>query len=111
MKLAERSIMINGSLQAVWDKLLHWRSMPDWDILMKSIHFDDPIRVGSIGRLVLKNGQELKLRITQFDQLKDYTDEFSVLGTRFIFYHQLTQQSLEQIKMYLYRVTVNCEYS
>jgi hypothetical protein len=57
MKIAEHSIVVNGSLQAAWDKLLDWNTMPDWDIFMKTVHFDGPLAVGSSGGLILKNGR------------------------------------------------------
>jgi hypothetical protein len=106
MRLAEHSIIVNGSAHAAWDKLVDWRTMPDWDIFMKSVHFEEPLRVGSTGRLVLKNGHEFTLRITQLDHMKDYTDEFCIIGARFVFYHQLLQQSPEQIKIYF---SIDCE--
>jgi len=106
MRLVESSVTLHGNLEAAWAKLVNWQTMPEWDVFMESIHFEQPISVDSTGMLALKNGQKFKLRITQLAPMQDYTDEFSVLGTRFVFYHQLKQISPEQLKMYF---SIDCE--
>ncbi|MDR3617441.1 MAG: hypothetical protein P4L53_28050 [Candidatus Obscuribacterales bacterium] len=106
MRLAQHSITLHGDIQSAWAKLLDWQNMLDWDEFISSIHFENPIRVGSTGTLTVKDNQVFKLRITQVEHLHDYTDEFSILGTRFIFYHRLTQQSSNQLELYF---SIDCE--
>jgi uncharacterized membrane protein len=98
--LAEHSIVLHSNLESVWQKLIDWQNMPGWDIFMKSIQFDEPVGIGSIGALVLKNGQRHSLRITQFEHLHSYTDEFSVLGMRFVFFHRLTPEQSNKVTLY-----------
>jgi hypothetical protein len=106
VRLAKHSITVRGDIQSAWAKLLDWQRMPDWDDFISSIHFEAPILVGSTGTLTVRGGQVFKLRITQFEPLQDYTDEFSILGTRFIFYHRLTKHSSEQLEICF---SIDCE--
>ncbi|MBX9688815.1 MAG: SRPBCC family protein [Candidatus Obscuribacterales bacterium] len=99
MKLAEHEIILNGSLKAAWSKLVDWRSMPQWDHLMASLNFDGPLKEGSTGELILKNGAKYTLKVTSFHEENDYTDEFSTLGSRLIFYHELKPLTDTTIKM------------
>jgi len=101
MKLAEHEVTLKGGLESAWAKLVDWKSMPEWDTFMKSVEFDGPLKTGSVGKLVLKNGQQFVLRVTSFTFMKEYTDEFSCLGSRFIFYHELIPQALNEVKMRL----------
>jgi len=102
MRLAEHTILLNGKLESVWQKLVDWERMPDWDKFLKTVHFDGPLAAGSIGELVLQNGQKVRLRITSFAPNKKYVDEFYTLGSRFIFYHELIEHQDNQIEVHFW---------
>ncbi len=93
MKIADSKIQIQGSLEAVWHKLVDWQTMHTWDIFMESVIFDGPLRLGSKGKLRMKGGPEVELVVTSFNEPHSYTDEFTLLGSRFIFFHQLSEHS------------------
>ncbi len=99
MKLAEHSVILHGSLESAWDKLVDWQRMPDWDLFRKSLQFDGPLQLGSIGKLVVTTGQQYELKVTSFDAPRSYSDELSTLGLRLIFHHFLTPLGEGQIEM------------
>lgn len=99
MKLAEHEVSLSGRLESAWEKLVDWKSMPKWDLFMKSVHFDGPLKNGSVGQLTLQDGNTYTLKVTSFNPLKDYTDEFSILGSRLIFMHELIPQGANRITM------------
>lgn len=104
MKLISQSITLNGPAEAIWKKLLYWQEWPTWDKGMESVTFDGPLKNGSAGTLKLKKGPSVQLVVTELTELKSYTDEFSLFGTRFIFIHFLTPLPGNQ-----FRVTVEVE--
>jgi hypothetical protein len=99
MKLAEHKLILHGRLETAWNKLVDWQHMPEWDTLMKSVHFDGPLQLDSVGQLTLKSDQVFTLRVTSFTPLKNYTDEFSTFGSRFMFHHELTPVAPGEIEL------------
>ena len=93
MKIGDRTIVVEGKLQAVWEKLVDWRTMHEWDVFMERVVFDGPLQMGSKGRLKMKGGPEVDLIVTSFNPPQSYTDEFTMMGSRFIFHHVLTETS------------------
>ena len=89
MQLISDSILVPATMGEAWNKLVDWRKWPTWDGGMESISLQDPLQVGTVGRLKLKNGPAVNLKITEFIEGKSYTSEFALLGTRYIFGHYL----------------------
>jgi hypothetical protein len=91
MQLGDMTITVDGTLDAVWQKLIHWETMHEWDIFMDRVQFDGPLKQGSVGKLKMKNGPEVTLIVTRFSPPNSYTDEFSLAGSLFVFHHELTE--------------------
>lgn len=90
MQIGERTVIVKAPAQAAWDKLVDWSSMHEWDVFMEWIRFDGPLRNGSKGRLKMRGGAEVDIVVTAFEAQKRYTDEFRLLGSRFVFHHEIT---------------------
>lgn len=106
MKVADNSILVAGKLQPVWEKLVHWQTMHEWDVFMDRVVFDGPLKLGSKGKLKMKNGPEVDLIVTSFDPPFSYTDEFTVMGSRFKFFHELVEDSDNAVTL---RITAEVE--
>ncbi len=89
MLIAENTTEISAPLSVVWEKMLNWREWPAWDHGMDSARFPGSLQRGSVGKLKLKGGPEVDLRLTDFVEEDHYTSEFSLLGTTFVFEHEL----------------------
>ena len=100
MRLAgQHTVTINAPADVVWSHVIDWQHWPDWDKGMERVFFKGPINVGSTGKLKLRGGPTVNLKVTQFDPVlpgtagfepePQYTDEFSLFGSRFIFYHRV----------------------
>jgi hypothetical protein len=101
MDIGQDTITFRGSLQTAWEKLIDWRTMHEWDPFMESIEFEGPLAVGSIGKLKIKGVPETKLEVTEFNPPYSYTDQFSMLGSTFIFYHELTELPSNEISLHI----------
>jgi len=101
MIIADSKIQIKGSRQAIWHKLVDWQTMHTWDIFMDSVRFDGPLQPGSKGKLKMKGGPEVELVVTSFDEAQSYTDEFTLLGSRFIFFHELIEHSENEVVLHI----------
>jgi hypothetical protein len=95
MLLGDTSIKLYGPAEEAWHKVVdwQWQTMPEWDIFMERLNFDGPLRLGSVGKLKMKDGPEVTLVVTSFDPPHSYTDEFSLLGSKFVFHHEITEFS------------------
>jgi hypothetical protein len=114
MKLTSKSVLIKAPQKTVWQKLIDWHTWPTWDGGMETISFandssdtssasnpSDAIRVGSVGKLKMKGGPAVDLRVTEFSFEKSYTSEFDLWGSRFVFIHFLetvTISGLPQVR-------------
>lgn len=87
--MVSSSISVNASPEEAWAKLVDWQRMHLWDIFMDWVKFDGPLQQGSVGDLKMAGGPTVKLKVTAFDLGKSYTDEFSMLGSTFIFHHRV----------------------
>jgi uncharacterized protein YndB with AHSA1/START domain len=87
--LGEHSVVVNVPPDVVWQALVDWESWPEWDKGQESIRFKGPLNVGSSGKLKIRGGPKVDLRITDFEPGHDYTSEFRLLGSRFIFSHSI----------------------
>jgi carbon monoxide dehydrogenase subunit G len=87
--LGEHSVVVNAPPDVVWQALVDWQSWPEWDKGQESIKFKGPLNVGSSGKLKIRGGPKVTLRITDFEPGKEYTSEFHLLGSRFIFNHNI----------------------
>lgn len=92
MEIGERTVIVKASAQAAWDKLVDYKHMHEWDIFMEWIKFEGAIKNGSKGRLKMRDGAEVDIVVTSFDPPKTYTDEFRMLGSRFVFHHEVKER-------------------
>lgn len=99
MELTDTSVSFDGDLEKAWALLVDYKQMPSWDIFMDRLHFDAPMQLGSVGLLKMKGGPEVKLRVTSFNPPFNYTDEFSMLGSDFIFHHELAILPSKEINL------------
>ncbi len=99
MVVVEHSVTFKGDVQRAWDKLVDFSRMHEWDIFVDSVHFDGPLKVGSAGNLKSRDGHNYVLTVTDFNPPKSYTDEISVMGSKFIFYHELSEKNPGEITM------------
>lgn len=58
---------------------------------MDWVKFDGPLEMGSIGELKMAGGPTVKLKVTAFNPPHSYTDEFTMLGSTFIFHHRVVE--------------------
>lgn len=91
MQLISSSISVKASADSAWAKLVDWQRMHTWDIFMDWVKFDGPLAMGSVGDLKMAGGPVVKLKVTEFDPPHSYTDEFTMLGSTFVFSHEVTE--------------------
>jgi hypothetical protein len=89
MKLTSKSVVVGASQTKVWQKLIDWQAWPTWDGGMETISFKTPVQLGAVGRLKMKGGPTVDLRVTEYTFEKSYTSEFDLWGSRFVFIHYL----------------------
>lgn len=99
MVFVEHSITFKGDLKTAWEKLVDWKRMPEWDIFIDDLQFDGPLKVGSVGHMKSRDGHNYILTVTDFNPLNNYSDEMSALGSKFVFYHELTEKTPGEITM------------
>jgi hypothetical protein len=99
MLFVEHNVTFKGDLQSAWDKLVDWKRIPEWDIFVDSVQFDGPLKVGSVGQLKSRDGHNYNLTVTDFNPLNNYSDEISIMGSKFIFYHELSEKTPGEITM------------
>lgn len=87
--LAENSIEVNADAESVWQFIVNWEKMPEWDFLMKQIRFPESASVGSEGSITTADGKTYLIRITEWNPPRNYTDEFRTMGSRMIFHHEV----------------------
>lgn len=93
MKLGDATVSFEGTRESAWRKLVDWQRMHEWDHFMQSVQFDGALRLGSVGRLRMKDGPEVVLRVTAFEPGHSYSDEFDLLWSKFIFHHEVTEST------------------
>ncbi|MBX9569630.1 MAG: SRPBCC family protein [Candidatus Obscuribacterales bacterium] len=93
MQLVDTKITVDASPNAAWQKLVDWQRMHKWDIFMDWVKFDGPLALGSVGDLKMTGGPTVKLKVTAFDPPNSYTDEFTMLGSTFVFYHEVMEST------------------
>ncbi len=77
---------------------------------METISFgDQSFQVGAVGKLKLKGGPAVDLRVTEFTFEKSYTSEFDLWGSHFIFAHYLETVTISGLPQV--RASVNVEAS
>ncbi|MBX9694752.1 MAG: hypothetical protein K2Z81_20360 [Cyanobacteria bacterium] len=101
MQITDYRITVKGTRQSAWEKLVHWQSMHEWDIFMDYVKFDGPLAMGSVGKLKMKGGPKVDLRVTHFAPPDSYTDEFSMLGSTFIFHHEVIEQGAGEVEIHI----------
>ena len=99
MIFVEHTVTFKGDLETAWDKLVDWKTMPEWDIFIDDVQFDGPLRVGSTGHLITRDRQNYILHVSDFNRLSNYTDEFSTMGSKFVFYHEMSERTPGEITM------------
>lgn len=99
MVYVEHSVSFKGDLKTAWDKLVDWKHMPDWDIFIDEMHFDGPLKTGSVGRMKSRDGHHYVLTVTDLKPLDNYSDEMSVMGSKFVFYHEIKETTPGEINM------------
>lgn len=99
MVFTEHSVNFKGDIKTAWDKLVDWKHMPDWDIFIDEMHFDGPLKKGSVGRMKSRDGHHYALTVTEFNPMDNYSDEISVMGSKFVFYHELKESGPGEITM------------
>lgn len=66
---------------------------------MDWVRFDGELKMGSRGQLKMKNGPEVPLVVTSFSPPNSYTDEFTMMGSKFIFHHELSELSATTVSV------------
>ncbi len=99
MDIIKNSVVVPAAIEAVWDKMIDWRTWPSWDGGMQTVQFTDALHIGSSGRLKLKGGPEVTLLITEFQINDHYTSEFVLFGTKFVFGHMLRTLDTKHTKL------------
>lgn len=99
MVFVEHTVTFKGDLQSAWDKLVDWKRMPEWDIFIDDVQFDGPLKVGSVGQLKSRDGHNYILTVTDFNLLSNYSDEISIMGSKFVFCHELSEKKPGEITM------------
>ena len=56
MVFVEHSVTFRGDINSAWDKLVDWKTMPEWDIFVDEVKFDGPLKLGSQGMLKSRDG-------------------------------------------------------
>ena len=93
MLVVSHSVLLEAAPERVWRKLVDWKDWPSWDTGQEKIEFDGPINAGSVGKLKLKGGPEVALKIVDFSPGKSYVSEFKLLGARFVFGHSIVSKA------------------
>ncbi|MBY0549399.1 MAG: hypothetical protein K2W95_19140 [Candidatus Obscuribacterales bacterium] len=93
MKLSDDTVSFKGTRESAWNKLVDWQRMHEWDLFMESVQFDGALKLGSVGKLKMKNGPAVDLRVTAFEAGHSYSDEFELMWSRFIFHHDVTEST------------------
>jgi hypothetical protein len=75
-----------ATLYSVWSDVDHWHV---WDPDTRQAHLTGPFKSGSVGKLQPKKGLPIKIRVTNAEPPRCFTVVSRVLGTQFIFNHQL----------------------
>lgn len=99
MVFVEHSVTFKGNIDSAWEKLVDWKRMPEWDIFIDDINFDGPLKLGSVGTMKSRDGHTYSLKVTDFNPKKDYSDELSIMGSTFVFFHELSEKSAGEITM------------
>ena len=99
MVFVEHSVTFKGNIDSAWEKLVDWKRMPEWDIFIDDINFDGPLKLGSVGTMKSRDGHTYSLQVTGFNPKKDYSDELSIMGSTFVFFHGLSEKSAGEITM------------
>jgi len=99
MVFVEHTVEFNGDLQSAWDKLVDWKTMPSWDIFIDEMFFDGPLKPGSKGRMKSRDGHFYDLLVTKLTPLSNYSDEAQIMGSKFVFYHELKETAPGKIAM------------
>ena len=89
MRLTSKAVLVNAAQTKVWQKLIDWQTWPTWDGGMETITFQSPVQLGAVGKLKMKGGPAVDLKVTEFSFEKSYTSEFDLWGSRFVFIHYL----------------------
>lgn len=92
-EVASHTVALNASREAIWFKMVDFKTWPSWDTGMKSVHFDAPLKNGSRGKITPKGGAEADLVVTEFVEGESYTDEFALWGGKFIFEHYIISEN------------------
>ena len=99
LQLCDESINIDGDRDRIWSLLVDWRRMPEWDIFMKSLHFEGPLALGSTGTIHMRAGGSSKLTVTAWQPPHNYSDEMSIAFTKLTFHHHLTELAPGQFQV------------
>lgn len=99
MVFVEHSVVFKGDLKSAWDKLVDWKTMPSWDIFINDVQFDGELAVGKIGKLKSRDGHIYDLLVTSLTPLSNYSDEINIMGSKFVFYHELSEKTPGEITM------------
>ena len=99
MVFVEHSVTFRGDVNTAWDKLVDWKRMPEWDIFVDEVKFDGPLQLGSLGTLKSRDGHTYSLKVTAFNPKSDYSDELSIMGSTFVFFHELSEKTTGEITM------------
>lgn len=102
IQLTDDKVTFKGELKSAWDKLVHWQTMHEWDPFMERVTFGGPLELGSVGLLKMKGGPQAKLVVTAFNPPISYTDQFTMLGSTFIFHHELIEAPPNQITLHIW---------
>jgi hypothetical protein len=97
--IADHSISVAASPEAVWRKLVDWTTWQNWDRGLDLARFDGQLEAGAIGELKLKDGLQVKLRVTECRPGDSYTSEFSLFGTTFIFGHVMSPNADRTVQL------------
>ncbi len=101
MIFADHSVTFRGERETAWKRLVDWKNMPEWDVFMESVSFPEPVGLGSVGTLNTKDGHTYPLKITSWNPPQDYKDEFPMMGSRFIFFHEVLEKTPGEITVHI----------
>jgi hypothetical protein len=93
LRNCEHTITISAPASTVWQEMTDWTTWSSWDKGQDSIQFSGPLALEAIGQLKLKDGPKVSLRVTSFDPGRAYVSEFNLLGTPFVFHHNIDKLS------------------
>jgi uncharacterized membrane protein len=90
MIIAEHTIVIEATPEAVWKAWQDVASWPHWDVGIQSATINGPFAPGTKGRIKIKGGGRSEFTITDVVELKAFTEKTQLPFAELEVFHEMT---------------------